>query len=365
MSERFFNDPILNSPYECPTQHWQLLDGIPTEAAVAGRRESRLITPIPQPKKRGGKGEQVQQRSLAIGAEELSDEKQQYEVTQQIDSIRILVEEWRQAPESQWKVTPETARLLKHWRHHEFQGIRPFWCQIEAAETAIWLTEVAPELGKRGKYILEKLESANEEANAEANSELFRLALKLATGAGKTTVMAMLIAWQTINAARHPGSSRFTKGFLVVAPGLTIRDQLRVLQPNDSESYFTRMELVPQVLRPELGKARIVITNYLSEWHPAFLQLAATLEGCARRYAHYCRHYRPRAKPASKSCWGSRLLQRDGGSGGKGGSRKGVAAGQLLLPWGGGGVDLPLPEEWQRLAETFRRANGARASSWD
>ena len=71
----------------------------------------------------------------AIGAEELSDERQQYEVTQQIDSIRILVEEWRQAPESQWKVTQETARLLKHWRHHEFQGIRPCGCQIEAAET--------------------------------------------------------------------------------------------------------------------------------------------------------------------------------------------------------------------------------------
>ncbi len=258
MSERFFNDPILNSPYECPTQHWELLDGIPTEAAVASRRESRLITPIPQPRKRGGKGEQVQQRSLAIGAQELPDEQQQYEVTQQINSIRALVAEWRQAPESQWKVTPETARLLKHWRQHEFQGIRPFFCQIEAAETTIWLTEVAPELGKRGKDVLEKLETANE----EANSGLLRMALKLATGAGKTTVMAMLIAWQTINAARHPGSSRFSKGFLVVAPGLTIRDRLRVLLPNDTESYFKRMELVPQDLVPELGKARIVITNY-------------------------------------------------------------------------------------------------------
>ena len=80
----------------------------------------------------------------------------------------------------------------------------------------------------------------------------------------------------------------------------------------------------------------------LSEWHPAFLQLAPTLEGCARRYAHYCRRYRPRAKPARKPGWGSRLLQR-----------------------GGGGVVLPLPDEWQRLAEAFRRANGARAGSWN
>jgi type III restriction enzyme len=141
VSEGFFNDPILNSPYERPTQHWELVEGIPTEESVAGRRESRLITPIPQPRKRGGKGEQVQQRSLAIGDQEISDEKQQYEVTQQINSIRSLVAEWRQAPEGQWKVTPETARLLKHWRHHEFEGIRPFFCQIEAAETAIWLTE--------------------------------------------------------------------------------------------------------------------------------------------------------------------------------------------------------------------------------
>jgi type III restriction enzyme len=255
MSERFFNDPILNSPYERPSRHWELVKGIPTQVELAGRRESQLITPIPKPRKRGGKEEQ---RELEFGAQGLSDSDQQYEVTQQINSIRALVEEWRQAPESQWKVTAETARLLKHWRHHEFQGIRPFYCQIEAAETAIWLTEVAPEIGKRGKDILEKLESAND----EANPDLLRMALKLATGAGKTTVMAMLIAWQTINAARHPGSSRFTKGFLVVAPGLTIRDRLRVLLPNDTESYFKRMELVPQDLVPELGKARIVITNY-------------------------------------------------------------------------------------------------------
>ena len=103
---------------------------------------------------------------------------------------------------------------------------------------------MAPESGKRGKDVLEKLESAND----EANPDLLRMALKLATGAGKTTLMAMLIAWQTINVARHPGSSRFTKGFLVVAPGLTIRDRLRVLMPNDTESDFKRMELVQQDL---------------------------------------------------------------------------------------------------------------------
>jgi type III restriction enzyme len=147
MSERFFEDPILNSPYERPTRHWELdADGIPTQEIVQSRRESRLITPIPKPKKRGVKGEQAVQRSLEIEAQGISTDDQQYEVTQQINSIRALVEEWRQAPESQWKVSAETARLLKHWRHHEFQGIRPFYFQIEAAETAIWFTEVAPEI---------------------------------------------------------------------------------------------------------------------------------------------------------------------------------------------------------------------------
>ena len=89
-----------------------------------------------------------------------------------------------------------------------------------------------------------------------------RLALKLATGAGKTTVMAMLIAWQTINAVRRPNSKKFTRGFLLVAPGLTIRDRLRVLQPNDPDSYFKSRELVPGDMLSDLERAKIVITNY-------------------------------------------------------------------------------------------------------
>jgi type III restriction enzyme len=146
---------------------------------------------------------------------------------------------------------------LQHWRHHSFSNQRPFFCQIEAVETAIWLTEVAPHTAA-GKKILAYLDGAN----AEANPELSRLALKLATGAGKTTVMAMLIAWQTINAVRRPGSKMFTRGFLLVSPGLTIRDRLRVLLPNDSENSYTTRELVPQEFADEIKKATIVITNY-------------------------------------------------------------------------------------------------------
>ncbi|MBM3274455.1 MAG: DEAD/DEAH box helicase family protein, partial [Candidatus Sericytochromatia bacterium] len=158
---------------------------------------------------------------------------------------------------SEWQVTPETARLLQHWRHHEFSSYRPFFCQVEAVETAIWLSEVAPQ-NKAGKRLLEHLAAANK----DANPELLRLALKLATGAGKTTVMAMLIAWQTINAVRRPGGKNFTRGFLVVTPGLTIKDRLRVLQPNDPDNYYITRELIPGDMVDDVKRAKIVITNY-------------------------------------------------------------------------------------------------------
>ncbi|MGH9334154.1 MAG: DEAD/DEAH box helicase family protein, partial [Vicinamibacteria bacterium] len=109
-----------------------------------------------------------------------------------------------------------------------------------------------------GHGFLEHLEAANE----QSNPGLSRLALKLATGAGKTTVMAMIIAWQTINAVRRPNSKKFTRGFLVVSPGLTIRDRLRVLQPNDPDSYYQSRELVPGDMVGDLGHAKIVITNF-------------------------------------------------------------------------------------------------------
>jgi len=168
------------------------------------------------------------------------------------------VNRWRAWPNpSEWQVTPETSRLLQHWRHHDFAEVRPFFCQVEAVETAIWLAEVAPHT-KSGKQILENLAAASK----DANPELLRLALKLATGAGKTTVMAMLIAWQTINAVRRPGSKQFTRGFLVVAPGITIKDRLRVLQPNDPDSYYASRELIPGDLLDDINRAKIVITNY-------------------------------------------------------------------------------------------------------
>ena len=256
MSNPFFDHPILNSPYECPQRHWELdPDGQPTQKVEAFRRKAKFITPIPKPKRRKG-GREQDELTLDEGRG-LSSKDQNYDATSYINDVRSQVDTWRSLKPGQWQVTPETARLLDHWRHHKFSNQRPFFCQIEAVETAIWLAEVAPHTAA-GKRILAYLDRVNE----EANPELSRLALKLATGAGKTTVMAMLIAWQTINAARRSGSKLFTRGFLIVAPGLTIKDRLRVLQPNDPENYYTTRELVPQEFADEIKKATIVITNY-------------------------------------------------------------------------------------------------------
>jgi type III restriction enzyme len=256
MSPAFFDRPILNSPYDYPARHWELDEsGQPTDRVIDRRRPAQYVSPIPQPKKRRAE----QQELNLASASRLSTERQKYDPAPVINALRQSVDAWRSLPNANdWAVTPETARLLAHWRHHPFSDLRPFFCQIEAVETVIWLVEVAPKLGAAGRRFLDHLGAANE----EANPGLARLALKLATGAGKTTVMAMLIAWQTINAVRRPNSQRFTRGFLVVTPGLTIRDRLRVLQPNDPDSYYQSRELVPTDLLPDLGRAKIVITNY-------------------------------------------------------------------------------------------------------
>ena len=257
MDRRFFEHPILNSPYECPGRHWELdASGQPTNRIVDKRRQVAFISAIPTSKK-----QKSIQRPIVFDktAQALGSGTQEYDLTAFISNVRHRVDRWRELPDpAAWRVTPETARLLRHWRSHHFGDIRPFFCQVEAVETLIWLTEVAPQLGREERKIVDDLEAASD----EANPGLARLALKLATGAGKTTVMAMLIAWQTVNAVRRPGSTRFTRGFLVVTPGVTIRDRLRVLQPNDPDAYYASRELVPGDMLRDLERAKIVITNY-------------------------------------------------------------------------------------------------------
>ena len=248
MDDRFFEAPILNSPYEYPSQNWELDEqGQPTQQITESRRGAEFITPIPKPQRRRDAAEQEQMAfDEGLG---LSTKDQQYDITGNINEIRRHVNQWRNLPSpSDWHVTPETARLLQHWRHNEFSNFRPFFCQIEAVETLIWLTEVAPMLGPNGKSFLDHLANAN----GAVNPDLVRIALKLATGAGKTTVMAMIIAWQTINAVRRPDSTRFARGFLIVTPGITIRDRLRVLHPNDPDSYCASREPVPTDILGEL-----------------------------------------------------------------------------------------------------------------
>src|SRR5262249_40526804 len=127
------------------------------------------------------------------------------------------------------RVIPTSRRprsLLEHWQHKDRER-RLYFCQIEALETLIYLTEVAPKTGDA--HILNRL---RDELTA-AGTPLLRLACKMATGTGKTGVMALVIAWPTLNKRRAPSDRRFSDAFLVVTPNITIRDRLRVLLPSD------------------------------------------------------------------------------------------------------------------------------------
>ncbi len=257
MSNAFFTQPILNSPYLEPDRHWEFTpNGLPTGNFIVKRRKAEFFTPIPKSRKQK---KNTNQQIIDYRDERgLSDDKQRYQTNDTIMAIRNMVGAWRLIPDpARWNVTPTTQRLLQWWRKDDWPGRRPFFCQVEAVETLIWLTEVAPATAT-GKRLLEQLETSSREANPDLN----RLALKLATGAGKTTVMAMIIAWHTLNKVRSPQSRTFTKGFLLVAPGITIRDRLRVLMPNDPDNYYRSFSMVPQDMMEEMQQTRIVITNY-------------------------------------------------------------------------------------------------------
>ncbi len=172
MSSSFFDHPILNSPYEEPSRHQLDPDGQPLDLPpTEGRRRSELITPVPKPRRK-----QAGQSSLRLSdAQELSTHEQEYNPTPIINEIRTYVASWRALPNpAQWGVTAATQRLLEHWRRRDVEGIRPFFCQVEAVETAIWLTEVAPRDRRHDKF-RKHLEGANE----QANPGLFRIALKM------------------------------------------------------------------------------------------------------------------------------------------------------------------------------------------
>ena len=258
------DNPILNSPYAPPDRHYEVGQNGPTGVIKDGRRPSESWIPIAVAKK-GKKGAPVQEQ---IDFDVTGERRERNEL---INEIRRDVAKWRS--DGQYGgVTPITRKLLQHWADTDREN-RVIFAQREAAETAIFLTEVA---GRHHGYAdwRRRLEIENE----AHNDGLPRAALKMATGGGKTVVMAMLIAWQTLNKVQSPRDARFTNRFLVVTPGLTIRDRLRVLLPEDAENYYGLRDLIPADLKGGLEHARIAITNY----HAFQLKDAKEIKGVAK-----------------------------------------------------------------------------------
>jgi type III restriction enzyme len=235
-------NPILNSPFNEPTRHFRFTDEGITNEVAAGRRSSGYFVPIAQPKKKG--------KQLQFDTEWTRDRLEENKL---VNDIRRRIAQWRVG--GYVGVTPTTARLIAYWTEPEREK-KLFFCQIEALETAIYLTEVARKYGDA--WIENTLRAANE----TSSPGLPRAAFKMATGSGKTVVMAMLIAWHALNKRAHPQDARFSDTFLIVTPGITIRDRLRVLLPNDPDNYYRQRDLVPPESQDALGQAKILITNY-------------------------------------------------------------------------------------------------------
>ena len=239
--------PVINGPFDPPDQHFEIGQPGPTGVLVPGRRSSESWIPVPAARKGQRAGTQTALDFDVTG--------ERREPNSLINDTRREVERWRLDYRG---VTPITRKLLEHWADPARGDQRVLFCQREAAETAIYLAEVA---GRRNAGDAD-FRRRVDEANAIHNAGLPRVALKMATGSGKTVVMAMLIAWQTLNHAHSPRDARFTNRFLVVTPGITIRDRLRVLLPSDDENYYKLRDLVPADLWGQLHTARVSITNY-------------------------------------------------------------------------------------------------------
>jgi len=211
MEQVVIENPVINSPFTEPARHFRFTDEGITNEIIEERRISSYFVPIPKPKKKG------RQLSLLADTEWTQD---RIEENKLVNEIRRKVGLWRRGGYA--GVTPVTARLLAYWTAPEREK-KLFFCQIEALETAIYITEVAPRFGDQ--WIGNDLRKAND----MSNPGLPRMALKMATGTGKTVVMAMLIAWQALNKFAASRDVRFSDTFLLIAPGITIRDRLRVL----------------------------------------------------------------------------------------------------------------------------------------
>lgn len=243
MPDQTIDNPVINSPFEEPQRHFKFNDDGITNEIVEGRRISVYFIPIPKPRKKG-----VQE--ALFGDEQLKEQRKENEF---INRVRGQVKKWQKM--GYVNVSSTTRRLLEYWTRPGRER-RLYFCQIEAIETAIYIAEVAKSLGDG------KIEQDLIEANKAANQDIFRIAFKMATGSGKTLVMAMLIAWQTLNKIANPQETRYSDTFLVVTPGITIRDRLQVLYPNDPGNYYRLHDLVPPEMMHQMQQAKVQVVNY-------------------------------------------------------------------------------------------------------
>ncbi len=220
---------IITTPYVEPTEHWSYDRETREFERKAGRREAGYIK--------------------ATEGSRAFDDPGIFVPIEQVNQIRPRVGQWRE--NGYPGVTGITKRLLQHWYDPEERKERRFFfCQLEAIETLIWLTE-APDAGKTGIDI-------------SGDGGLFeRWCAKMATGSGKTIVMTMLIAWQVLNKVSNRQDARFSKNVLVVAPGLTVKSRLSVLNPFASDNYFEEFNVVPHSLMDNLRQGKVRIIN----WH--------------------------------------------------------------------------------------------------
>ncbi len=244
MKQVVIENPILNTPFEEPQRHWKFSHEGITDEVEEKRRISSYFVPVAQPRKKG------KDNQLLLETEWTQDRIQENVF---INRVRQRVKLWREGGYSY--ITRTTRRLLEYWTDSEREK-KIFFCQIEALETTIYITEAAAKCGDT--WIENQLRAENE----SCNPDLFRLALKMATGSGKTVVMGMLIAWHSLNKLANTQDKRFSDAFLLVTPGITIRDRLRVLLPNDPNNYYKQRDILPSDMLNKLHEAKIVITNY-------------------------------------------------------------------------------------------------------
>ena len=229
MSRASIDQLIINSPYEEPAQHWRYDRKTRQFDRVDGRRPAGYV--------------------VASGDSKAFDDPGIVCDIPLVNQIRPHVQAWREAGYPD--VSSITRRLLAHWTDEErFEGRRFFFCQLEAVETLIWLTET-PADARAGVSI------------PSDGGAFGRLCTKMATGSGKTVVMAMIVAWQILNKVTWPRDARFSKHVLVVAPGLTVKNRLAVLEPSNAESYYEAFDVVPSALRDKLRQGKVMIRN----WH--------------------------------------------------------------------------------------------------